>query len=138
MTPHLDPPRITATVVDSNTHMISAFDAEGRLMGAFPTGASVLEVWAAHVPAGVPVERAYASFSWMKPSTSLPVLVSVASVTGRDPQRSAPGKWHLFYKARWVRDGSSVSAWSNIVVAEDEQQASETRAGSTAGGRWPV
>ncbi|HYD01740.1 MAG TPA: hypothetical protein VEB22_10985 [Phycisphaerales bacterium] len=137
MAHQLDPPRITATAITLNTHHVNIIDPAGQPMKTFPMGASVLEVWAAHVPAGVPVERAYASFSWMKPSASLPVVVTVSSVTGRDPLRGGPGRWHLFYKARWVRDGGAVSAWSNVVVAGDEQGAPEQRA-SSSGGPAPI
>lgn len=137
MSHQFEAPRISAFAVDINTHHVSVSDGEGIAITTMPSGVSVLEVWAAHVPAGVPVERAYASFSWMKPSTSLPVVVSIPSVTGRDPLRGSPGRWHLFYKARWVRDGTAVSPWSNVVVAGDEQQPTEARANSS-GGRWPI
>lgn len=119
MSQFLDPPRIVASVLDTQTHLVSVIDARGEMVMRPPSGAVVLEVWAAHVPAGASVERAYASFSWMKPATTLPVPVKVATVTGRDPERAAAGRWHLFYKARWVREGSPVSLWSNIAVVED-------------------
>ena len=138
MSHQLEPPRIAATVLDNNTHRIDVSDGVGNDVTGMPLGASVLEVWVAHVPAGVPVERAYASFSWMKPATSVPVMVSVPSVTGRDPERGFPGRWHLFYKARWVRDGSAVSAWSNVAVAGDEEAAPPEAGANIVGGRRPV
>ncbi|MDP1661573.1 MAG: hypothetical protein Q8L55_06615 [Phycisphaerales bacterium] len=136
MSHHLEAPRISVAVIDENTHHVNVADVQGQPMTKLTAGASVLEVWAAHVPAGVPVERAYASFSWMKPSTSLPVVISVSSITGRDPLRGGAGSWHMFYKARWVREGTAVSAWSNVIVAGDAPTAQKPRA-NTAGGRWP-
>ncbi len=132
----LEAPRISAAVIDENTHQVCVLDGLGGQMNKMPAGASVLEVWAAHVPAGVPVERAYASFSWMKPSTSLPVVVSVPSITGRDPLRGGAGSWHLFYKARWVSKGTAVSGWSNVVVGGDPPHKEKPRA-NAGGGWWP-
>jgi len=137
MNQFIEPPRIVAVVVDAHTHRVCVVDAANRVVSAFPAGVSVLEVWAAHVPGGVPVERAYASFAWMKPATALPVRVNVASVTGRDPDRGRPGGSHLFYKARWVRDGAVISPWSNIAVAGDEHPSPDVPTGAP-GGRSPV
>lgn len=133
----IEAPRIVAIIVDVNTHQVCVVDAAMRVVTSFPAGASVLEVWAAHVLEGVPVERAYASFSWMKPATSLPVNVPIPSVTGSDPQRGGPGRWHLFYKARWVREGQVVSPWSNVVVAGDDQRSAEVKS-SAPGGCSPI
>lgn len=132
----LEAPRITVSVLDEDTHHVVVVDAQSQPLKSLPTGTSVLEVWVAHVQAGVPVERAYASFSWMKPATSLPVVIPVSSVTGRDPQRGGLGGWHLFYKARWVSKGTAVSGWSNVVVGGDAPHAEKPRA-NTGGGWWP-
>lgn len=135
MSTFLEPPRITASALDGQTHLVSVVDASGELVMRPPSGALVLEIWAAHVPASMSVERAYVAYGWMKPVTSLPVKVQVASVTGNDPARAAAGRWHLFYKARWAREGAAASNWSNVAVVEDgEKKTHGTAAGSGGSG----
>lgn len=136
MSHFLEPPRIVASVLDAQSHLVSVVDASGALIMRPPSGAVVLEVWAAHVPAGASVERAYVSFSWMRPATAFPVPVQVSAVTGRDPSLTSAGRSHLFYKARWVREGSAVSTWSNVAVVEDTGQRSpQSQAGWDGGGQ---
>lgn len=118
----LDPPRITARPLSAQTHLVSVVDHAGNLVMRFPSGAVVLEVWAAHVPVGALVERTYVNYAWMKPTTILPVEVHVAAITGHDPTRPGSIQWHYFYKARWVRDGYPVSPWSNVVVVDTPEQ----------------
>jgi hypothetical protein len=131
----IEPPRITASALDTQTHLVSVLNAEGELMMRPPSGTLVLEIWAAHVPAGTSVERAYVAYGWMKPAMSLPVKIQVASVTGHDPARTVSGRWHLFYKARWAREGTAASNWSNVAVVEDGEKATHgTAAGSSDSG----
>lgn len=139
MSHFLESPRITAVSIDPHTHTVGVIDSLGKAVTVLPPGASVLEVWAAHVPSGVSADRAYASFSWMRPATSLPLKVNVGSVTGHDPSRGPVGRWHLFYKARWMRDGMAVSGWSNVAVVDDGEPvpAANTQSRGTSGGRVP-
>jgi hypothetical protein len=129
-----EPPRITARPLNVQTHIVSVVDATGSIMMRPPSGGLVLEVWAAHVPAGASVERAYINYAWMKPATALPVTVHVAAVTGHDPSRPGSIRWNLFYKARWVRDGNPASPWSNVAVVDPAAQPATDAAGGAASG----
>lgn len=135
MSNFLDPPRITASALDHLTHIVSVVDEHSALVMRPPSGGVVLEVWAAHIPAGASVERAYASFTWMKPATTLPVTVRVGLVTGNDPNRASATRCHLFYKARWAREGAAVSLWSNVAVVEEGGSKSPTQHAGPGGDR---
>ncbi|MFT3684418.1 MAG: hypothetical protein QM783_05730 [Phycisphaerales bacterium] len=117
-----DPPRISAKALSLETHVVNVLDATGQSMMNPPSGGLVLEVWAAHVPVGASVERAYINYGWMKPSTAIPVSVHVAAVTGHDPTRPGAIRWNIFYKARWVRGGNPASPWSNVAVVDQPAQ----------------